>query len=144
MDYMLVAGRKRHDEGRRMSEGIGMFEEAVAEVGLDVAGFHRAIATPGFLDDLRDDHLGAIARGYFGVPTIVMDGGVCFLALAPYPTGQKALEVFEAVRGFCKLQPVVREMKAPADEAEKQRQGEVFAVSRTAREYGRFPAVARV
>lgn len=137
MDYMIAVARKRHDEGRKMGDGLAMFEEAVAEVGLDPADFRREAFKPGVLDALRDEHTEAVSRGIFGVPTLVMNGGMCFLAMAPYQTGAKALEVWDAVQAFCKLSPIVREMKAPADEAEKARQSQIFAASRAARETGR-------
>ncbi len=69
----------------------GVLEGIARGVGLDVAEFFAAIATPGLKQRLRDNTDELIARGGFGSPTMFVDGDDLYFGNDRLPLVRAAL-----------------------------------------------------
>ena len=93
-------------------------EEICSDLGLDPGVVRAAIDDPTTHDDVHADHDAVVGHGGFGVPTLVFDGDrhVYGPVVAPAPTGQDALELWELTVAYSKV-PHLYELKTPkADE----------------------------
>ncbi len=133
--FYEAAGRALHEEGRKPHRPE-VAEEICAGLGLEPGVVAAAIADPTTNDDVRADHDAVVAHGGFGVPTLVFDGDrhVYGPVVAPAPTGQEALDLWEITVAFAKV-PYLYELKTPKSDADMQHIADVFRPYLNARDW---------
>ena len=72
--FYAAAGHALHVEGRKPHRPE-VAAEIVESIGLDPALVQQAIDDPTTHDDVHTDHDAVVAKGAFGVPTLVFDDG---------------------------------------------------------------------
>ncbi len=100
-DWYRTAGRALHEEGRKPHRPE-VAETLLDEMGLDPALVRAAIEDPTTGDDVRREHDAVVAKGGFGVPTLIFDDGQALFGpvLVDPPTGEEALRLWELVTGW--------------------------------------------
>ena len=133
--FYEAAGRALHEEGRKPHRPE-VAEEICAELGLEPGIVAAAMADPTTHDDVRADHEAAVAHGGFGVPTLVLDGHrhVYGPAVAPAPTGQEALDLWDVTVAFSRV-PHLYELKTPKTETDLTHIAGVFTPYLNARDW---------
>lgn len=133
--FYEAAGRALHEQARKPHRPE-VAEEICAELGLDPSVVRAAIADPTTHDDVKADHDAVVARGGFGVPTLVLDGDrhVYGPVVAPAPTGKVALDLWDVTVAYSKV-PHLYELKTPKSDADVARIGEVFRPYLEARDW---------
>jgi 2-hydroxychromene-2-carboxylate isomerase len=107
------AGRALHVEGRKPHRPE-VAEEILGEMGLDPAIVRASIDDPTTADEVRSEHESVVAKGGFGVPTLIFDDGQALFGpvLVNPPTGKEALRLWEHVTGWLEF-PNVYELQRP-------------------------------
>ncbi len=107
------AGRALHEEGRKPHRPE-VAEELLAEMGLDPGIVQEAIADPTTGDEVLAEHQGVVAKGGFGVPTLVFEDGQALFGpvLVDPPSGADAVRLWEHVVGWLDF-PHVYELQRP-------------------------------
>jgi 2-hydroxychromene-2-carboxylate isomerase len=116
--WYLTAGRALHEEGRKPHRPE-VAEALVGEMGLDPALVRAAIEDPTTGDEVRREHDVVVAKGGFGVPTLIFDDGQCLFGpvLVDPPTGDDALRLWELVTGWLAF-PHLYELQRPKGAAD--------------------------
>ena len=111
--FYAAAGRALHVEGRKPHRPE-VAAEILRSIGLDPALVQQAIDDPTTHDDVHTDHDAIVAKGAFGVPTLVFDDGSTLYGpvLAPAVLGDDALELWDIVRRMRRF-PHLYEIKRP-------------------------------
>jgi predicted DsbA family dithiol-disulfide isomerase len=111
--YYATAGRWLHEEGRK-PHSPDASKEILAGMGLDPALVDEAIADPGTIDVVRDEHDRAAALGAFGVPTLIFPSGRAMFGpvVVPAPTGDEAAALWDLVAATERF-PHLYELKRP-------------------------------
>ncbi len=111
--FYEVAGRVLHEEGVKVHTPQGL-ASVLEEIGQDPDLVEAAVADATTSADVLADHEAAVARGGYGVPTLVIDGS-CVLfgpVIAPAPTGAAAGRLWDAVVAWAEF-PHLYEMRRP-------------------------------
>ena len=113
-----VAGRALHVEGRKPHRP-DVAEALLTEMGLDPAMVRQAIEDPTTGDEVRAEHDTVVAKGGFGVPTLVFDDGQALFGpvLVNPPTGEGAVRLWDHVTGWLEF-PHVYELQRPKTSAD--------------------------
>ena len=116
--FYAAAGRALHEEGRKVHLPEGA-REVVAELGFDPQLVDEAIADETTHEEVRADHQAIVARGGFGVPTLVFPNGATLFGpvITPAPTGAAALRLWELTVGWTEF-PHLYEMRRPKTAAD--------------------------
>jgi len=116
--WYLTAGRALHEEGRKPHRPE-VAEALVGEMGLDPALVRAAIEDPTTGDDVRREHDVVVAKGGFGVPTLIFDDGQCLFGpvLVDPPTADDALRLWGLVTGWLDF-PHLYELQRPKGAAD--------------------------
>ena len=96
-----VAGKALHEEGRKPHRP-DVAEALLAEMGLDPAIVPAAIEDPTTGDEVKAEHDMVVAKGGFGVPTLVFDDGQALFGpvLVNPPPGEEAVRLWDHVTGW--------------------------------------------
>jgi hypothetical protein len=113
-----VAGRALHEEGRKPHRP-DVAEALLTEMGLDPAIVRLAIEDPTTGDEVKAEHDVVVAKGGFGVPTLVFDDGQALFGpvLVNPPSGQEAVRLWDHVTGWLEF-PHVYELQRPKTSAD--------------------------
>jgi hypothetical protein len=116
--WYQVAGQALHEDGRKPHRPE-VAEALLAEMGLDPAIVSMAIEDPTTGDEVRAEHDAVVAKGGFGVPTLVFDDGQALFGpvLVNPPTGAEAVRLWEHVTGWLEF-PHVYELQRPKSRAD--------------------------
>jgi 2-hydroxychromene-2-carboxylate isomerase len=116
--WYRVAGQALHEDGRKPHRPE-VAEALLAEMGLDPAIVARAIEDPTTADEVKAEHDLVVAKGGFGVPTLVFDDGQALFGpvLVNPPTGAEAVRLWEHVTGWLEF-PNVYELQRPKSPAD--------------------------
>ncbi|GIX47547.1 MAG: hypothetical protein KatS3mg131_1758 [Candidatus Tectimicrobiota bacterium] len=116
--FYAAAGRALHEEGRKVHLPEGA-KAVIAELGFDPQLVDDALADPTTHDEVRADHEAAVARGGFGVPTLVFPDGTALFGpvITPAPTGAAALRLWDLTLGWCEF-PHLYELRRPKTAAD--------------------------
>ena len=111
--WYLVAGQALHEDGRKPHRPE-VAEALLGEMGLDPAIVSKAIEDPTTGDEVQAEHDAVLAKGGFGVPTLVFDDGQALFGpvLVNPPTGAEAVRLWEHVTGWLEF-PNVYELQRP-------------------------------
>jgi 2-hydroxychromene-2-carboxylate isomerase len=116
--FYATAGRALHEEGRKVHTPEGA-QEVLAELGLDPTLVDAALADDTTHDEVRADHNAVVARGGFGVPTLVFPNGATLFGpvITPAPTGKAALRLWDLTAGWAEFPHLyeIRRSKTAAD-----------------------------
>jgi 2-hydroxychromene-2-carboxylate isomerase len=113
-----VAGRALHVEGRKPHRP-DVAEALLAEMGLDPTLVRQAIDDPTTGDEVKAEHDTVVAKGGFGVPTLVFDDGQALFGpvLVNPPSGPAAVRLWDHVTGWLEF-PHVYELQRPKTSAD--------------------------
>jgi 2-hydroxychromene-2-carboxylate isomerase len=113
-----TAGRALHVEGRKPHRPE-VAEDLVVEMGLDRDVVRAAIADPTTGDEVLAEHQAVVARGGFGVPTLLFDDGQALFGpvLVDPPSGTDAVRLWDHVTGWLEY-PHVYELQRPKTRAD--------------------------
>ncbi len=133
--FYEAAGRALHVDGRAPHRPE-VAAEILTEIGLDGSLVQQAIDDETTHDDVRADHDAVVARGGFGVPTLVFDDGEHLYGpvVAPAPTGDDAVALWELTLAHRRF-PHLYEIKRPKTDDDMAHIGAVFAPYLEAREW---------
>src|ERR1700677_3439256 len=133
--WYLVAGQALHEDGRKPHRPE-VAEALLAEMGLDPAIVSRAIEDPTTGDEVQAEHDAVVAKGGFGVPTLVFDDGQALFGpvLVNPPTGAEAVRLWEHVTGWLEF-PNVYELQRPKTRADIDTIATTFASYLEARDW---------
>jgi 2-hydroxychromene-2-carboxylate isomerase len=111
--WYRVAGNALHVEGRKPHRPE-VAEELLAEMGLDPDIVGAAIDDPTTGDEVLAEHEAVVAKGGFGVPTLVFDDGQALFGpvLVDPPSGDEAVRLWQHVAGWLEF-PHVYELQRP-------------------------------
>ncbi len=111
--WYRVAGNALHVEGRKPHRPE-VAEELLAEMGLDPGIVQAAIDDPTTGDEVLAEHETVVAKGGFGVPTLVFDDGQALFGpvLVNPPSGDEAVRLWQHVIGWLEF-PHVYELQRP-------------------------------
>jgi 2-hydroxychromene-2-carboxylate isomerase len=111
--WYRVAGRALHEEGRKPHRP-DVAETLLSEMGLDPGIVRAAIEDPTTGDEVLAEHEVVVAKGGFGVPTLVFEDGQALFGpvLVHPPTGDAAVRLWELVTGWLEF-PTVYEVQRP-------------------------------
>jgi 2-hydroxychromene-2-carboxylate isomerase len=131
--FYAAAGRALHEEGEKVHLPAGA-QDVVRRLGFDPHLVDEAIADETTHDEVRTDHQAVVARGGFGVPTLVFPNGATLFgpAITPAPTGQAALRLWDLTVGWSEFPHLyeIRRPKTPADLAHIDAQFDVYYKAR--------------
>jgi predicted DsbA family dithiol-disulfide isomerase len=110
--YALL--RARHEEKRDISDKTAL-NQAAESVGLEMDRFRKDLGDRSLLERLAEDHTFAVEKlGVFGTPTLVFPKQqAVFLKMAPPPSPEEAVAVFEDVRRLVENRYQIKEIKRP-------------------------------
>lgn len=112
--WYAAVGQAFFHDGRK-THVPAVHAEVIAAAGFDPGLVDRAVADPSTLDEVRDEHLDAVARyGAHGVPTIVLASGYALYGpvVVPAPTGAVALALWDLVQAMSRF-PHLYELRKP-------------------------------
>jgi 2-hydroxychromene-2-carboxylate isomerase len=111
--WYVAAGRALHEEGRKPHRAE-VAEALLAEMGLDPGLVAEAIADPTTGDEVKAEHDRVVARGAFGVPTLVFDDDQMLFGpvLVDPPEGAAAVRLWDLTTGWLEF-PRVYEVQRP-------------------------------
>jgi 2-hydroxychromene-2-carboxylate isomerase len=133
--WYLVAGQALHEDGRKPHRPE-VAEALLGEMGLDPAIVSKAIKDPTTGDEVQAEHDAVLAKGGFGVPTLVFDDGQALFGpvLVNPPTGAGAVRLWEHVTGWLEF-PNVYELQRPKTRADIDTIATAFASYLEARDW---------
>jgi 2-hydroxychromene-2-carboxylate isomerase len=133
--FYAAAGRALHEDGVKVHtpEGVAAALEAA---GLDSSTVEAAISDDTTHDDVRGDHMEALAFGGYGVPTLVLDGKTPLYGpvVAPAPSGEEAGRLWDLVAGWAEF-PHLYELRRPKTAADWSHIQETFTPYLDARDW---------
>ncbi len=108
-----TAGRALHVEGRKPHRPE-VAEELLVEMGLDPGIVRAAVEDRSTGDEVLAEHRAVLARGGFGVPTLLFDDGQALFGpvLVDPPTGHQAVRLWDHVTGWLDY-PHLYELQRP-------------------------------
>jgi 2-hydroxychromene-2-carboxylate isomerase len=108
-----TAGRALHVEGRKPHRP-DVAEALLVEMGLDPGIVRAAVEDPSTGEEVLAEHRAVLARGGFGVPTLLFDDGQALFGpvLVDPPTGQQAVRLWDHVTGWLDY-PHLYELQRP-------------------------------
>jgi 2-hydroxychromene-2-carboxylate isomerase len=111
--WYQVAGNALHVEGRKPHRPE-VAEELLAEMDLDPGIVRAAMDDPTTGDEVLAEHETVVAKGGFGVPTLVFDDGQALFGpvLVNPPAGDEAVRLWQHVIGWLEF-PHVYELQRP-------------------------------
>ncbi len=111
--WYRVAGNALHVEGRKPHRPE-VAEELLAEMDLDPGIVRAAMDDPTTGDEVLAEHETVVAKGGFGVPTLVFDDGQALFGpvLVNPPAGDEAVRLWQHVIGWLEF-PHVYELQRP-------------------------------
>jgi hypothetical protein len=124
--YYATAGAWLHEQGRK-PHSPDAARRVLAEIGVDPALVDAALADPTTTDEVRADHDEVLARGAFGVPTLVLPSGQLLYGpvVVPAPTGDDAVALWHLVAGWERF-PHLYELKRPKSALDLAHIGQAF------------------
>jgi 2-hydroxychromene-2-carboxylate isomerase len=124
--YYAVAGSWLHEQARK-PHSPDAARAVLAEIGADPALVDAALADPTTTDEVRADHDAVLAKGAFGVPTLVFPSGQAVYGpvVVPAPTGADAAALWDLVQGWDRF-PHLYEIKRPKSPLDLAHIAEVF------------------
>jgi 2-hydroxychromene-2-carboxylate isomerase len=133
--WYLVAGRALHVEGRKPHRPE-VAEELLIEMGMDPGIVRAAIDDPSTGDEILTEHEKVVAKGGFGVPTLIFDDGQALFGpvLVEPPSGNDAVCLWEHVTGWLDF-PHVYELQRPKSAADIDTIATAFAPYLEARDW---------
>jgi 2-hydroxychromene-2-carboxylate isomerase len=133
--WYLEAGTALHLH-RRKPHRPEVAEELLSEMGLDPSIVRAAIADPTTGDEVRAEHETVVAKGGFGVPTLVFDDGQALFGpvLVHPPSGEKAVRLWDLVTGWLEF-PTTYELQRPKSKADIDTIVEAFSSYLDARDW---------
>jgi 2-hydroxychromene-2-carboxylate isomerase len=113
--WYLAAGHALHVEGRKPHRPE-VAAEILGEMGLDPGIVDEAIGDPSTGDEVLADHELVVAKGGFGVPTLLFADGQALFGpvLVNPPSGDAAIRLWELVCGWLEF-PHLFELQRPKD-----------------------------
>jgi 2-hydroxychromene-2-carboxylate isomerase len=116
--WYAEAGKALHEDGRKPHRAE-VAEELLAEMGLDPGLVAEAIADPTTGDEVKSEHDRVVARGAFGVPTLVFDDDQLLFGpvLVDPPEGAAAVRLWDLTTGWLEF-PRVYEVQRPKSAAD--------------------------
>jgi 2-hydroxychromene-2-carboxylate isomerase len=113
--WYAEAGRALHVEGRKPHQP-DVAAAILEEMGLDPDIVAEAISDPTTGDEVLAEHKRVVARGGFGVPTLIFDDDQALFGpvLVDPPSGERAIRLWELVCGWREF-PRLFEMQRPKD-----------------------------
>ena len=116
--WYAEAGRALHEDGRKPHRPE-VAETILEEMGLDPGLVAEAIDDPTTADEVRSEHDTVVARGGFGVPTMIFDDGQMLFGpvLVNPPEGEAALRLWDLTTGWLEF-PHVYEVQRPKSAAD--------------------------
>jgi 2-hydroxychromene-2-carboxylate isomerase len=129
------AGKALHVD-RRKPHRPDVAEALLGELGLDPGIVRAAIDDPTTGDEVLREHEAVVAKGGFGVPTLIFDDGQALFGpvLVDPPTGADAVRLWEHVTGWLRF-PHVYEMQRPKSAADIDTIATAFAPYLEARDW---------
>ena len=133
--WYATAGRALHEEGRKPHRAE-VAEELLVEMGLDPGLVAEAIGDPTTGDEVRAEHDRVVARGAFGVPTLVFDDDQLLFGpvLVDPPEGAAAVRLWDLTTGWLEF-PRVYELQRPKAAADIDAIATAFAPYLEARDW---------
>ena len=133
--WYATAGRALHEEGRKPHRAE-VAEELLVEMGLDPGLVAEAIDDPTTGDEVRAEHDRVVARGAFGVPTLVFDDDQLLFGpvLVDPPEGAAAVRLWDLTTGWLEF-PRVYELQRPKAAADIDAIATAFAPYLEARDW---------
>ena len=133
--FYEATGRALHEDGRKPHQPE-VCRELLGEIGLDPDLVDEAIADETTHDDIKADHDAVVAKGGFGVPTLVFDGDrhVYGPVVVPAPTGEDALALWDLTVAYSKVQHLY-EIKTPKTDDDMAHIWKVFSPYVSARDW---------
>jgi predicted DsbA family dithiol-disulfide isomerase len=113
-----ATGRAFHLEGRKTHE-IEVHRQLLDELGYGAEVVDQALADPTTAEEVRADHDEVLAKGAFGVPTLVFPDGQALFGpvVAPAPTGPAAERLWDLTVGWREFEHLyeIQRPKTPDD-----------------------------
>jgi 2-hydroxychromene-2-carboxylate isomerase len=111
--FYEVAGRVLHEEGVKVHTPEGL-ASVLDDIGLDPGLVSRAVADATTSAEVLADHEKLVARGGYGVPTLVIDGSCVVFGpvITPAPAGEAAGRLWDAVLAWTEF-PNLYELRRP-------------------------------
>ncbi|MHB1711786.1 MAG: mycothiol-dependent nitroreductase Rv2466c family protein, partial [Acidimicrobiales bacterium] len=121
--WYAAAGHALHVEGRKPHRP-DVAEELLRELGLDPGLVCQAIDDPTTGDEVLSEHRSVVAKGAFGVPTLIFPDGQALFGpvLIDPPQGDAAVRLWNHVTGWLEF-PHVYELQRP------KRAGDIDAIA---------------
>ena len=106
--------RARHEEKQDIAD-MATLSRVAEGIGLEMDRFQKDLGDRHLLDRLAEDHTFAVKTlGIFGTPTLVFpEQQAVFLKMAPPPSIEEAVAVFEDVRRLAESRHQIKEIKRP-------------------------------
>jgi 2-hydroxychromene-2-carboxylate isomerase len=133
--WYAAAGSALHVQGRKPHRPE-VAEAILAELDLDPGIVAEAIADPTTGDEVLAEHQLVVAKGGFGVPSLVFDDGQMLFGpvLVNPPEGDAAVRLWEHVTGWLEF-PTVFELQRPKTAADIDTIADAFAAYLNARDW---------
>jgi 2-hydroxychromene-2-carboxylate isomerase len=130
-----TAGRALHVEGRKPHRP-DVAEALLVEMGLGPGIVQAAIEDPTTGDEVLAEHQAVLARGGFGVPTLLFDDGQALFGpvLVDPPSGKSAVRLWDHVTGWLDY-PHVYELQRPKTKADVEHIVDAFKPYLNARDW---------
>ncbi|HEY1988350.1 MAG TPA: DsbA family protein [Acidimicrobiales bacterium] len=133
--WYQAAGHALHVEGRKPHRPE-VAEELLSELGLDPALVQAAINDPTTGDEVHAEHDAVVAKGAFGVPTLVFPDGQAIFGpvLIDPPTGDAAVRLWRNLTGWLEF-PHLYEVQRPKRSADIEAIATTFSAYLNARDW---------
>ena len=133
--WYQVAGHALHVEGRKPHRPE-VAEELLGGLGLDPALVRAAIDDPSTGDEVHAEHDTVVAKGAFGVPTLVFPDGQAIFGpvLIDPPRGDAAVRLWHNLTGWLEF-PHLYEVKRPKQAADIEAIATTFSAYLNARDW---------
>ena len=133
--WYQAAGHALHVEGRKPHRPE-VAEELLSELGLDPALVQAAIDDPTTGDEVHAEHDAVVAKGAFGVPTLVFPDGQAIFGpvLIDPPTGDAAVRLWGNLTGWLEF-PHLYEIQRPKRSADIEAIATTFSAYLNARDW---------
>ncbi len=112
--FHIALLRARHEQRRDIAD-INTLNEVAESVDLKMAKFKKDLRDRRLLAKLAEDHTFAVETlGIFGTPTLVFpEKQALFLKMAPPPSPEECLPVFDELRHLAEERQSIQEVKRP-------------------------------